>query len=133
MNKDLFEDFPSDMQWYRYSLTRDELGKIKYIDYSYWNKLSDGTRLPRVAAENVKNGVVVFDQPNENFIEASKAFKAGKEFPTVILVGQDENSDLVILEGHLRMTAYYLAPETIPEELEIVIGFSKNTTDWGLY
>lgn len=132
-NRELFEDFPKDVNWFRYLLSQDELAKVKYIDYSYWNKLTDGTRVPKVAAENVRKGTVIFDQPNHNFLEAAKRLKDGKKFPTMIFVGKDEESDLVILEGHLRMTAYYLNPQTIPKQLEVVIGFSEEFAQWGLY
>lgn len=132
-NRELFEDFPKDVSWFRYSLSQDELAKVKYIDYSYWNKLSDDTRLPSVAAKNVQKGVDIFDQPNDNFIEAAKKLKNGEKFPTMIFVGKDEQSVLVILEGHLRMTAYFLNTDIIPDQLEVIIGFSEKITQWGLY
>jgi len=129
----MFEDFPDNIQWFRYSLTKEELEKVKYIDYSYWVKLSNETRLPKVAAEEVKKGTIVFDQSNDNFIEAADALSKGVSFPTLILVGKNEDNYLVILEGHVRMTAYYLAPESIPVEIEVVVGFSDQITQWGLY
>ncbi len=65
--------------------------------------------------------------------EAAEAHKEGKQFPMMIFVGKSESDNLVILEGHVRMTAYYLVPEYIPDEIEVVVGLSKNITDWGLY
>jgi len=40
------------------------------------------------------------------------------------LVGATPAADLTVYEGHLRLTAYLLAPECIPEELEVIVGFA---------
>ncbi len=45
-NRDLFENYPSHVAWQRVALTPEELLQVKYIDYSYWNEISNGTRLP---------------------------------------------------------------------------------------
>ncbi len=133
IGKELFDGFPNDVKWYTYSLSSEELEQVKYIDYSYWNKLSNNTRLPKVAADEVKKGSIIFDQPNTNFHEAAETLKDGNDFPLMMFVGKSEDDYLVILEGHVRMTAYYLVPECIPDEIGVVVGFSKNITDWGLY
>src|SRR5271157_463585 len=52
-NKNLFEDFPKDIRWFRANITKDELKKVKYINYSYWNELSNKTRSPIQAARNI--------------------------------------------------------------------------------
>ncbi|GMK39567.1 hypothetical protein PCCS19_26210 [Paenibacillus sp. CCS19] len=49
-NRDLFEQFPSDVQWYLAVIGKQELSKVEYINYSYWNELSDATRLPSCVA-----------------------------------------------------------------------------------
>ena len=42
----LFEELPPQIRWYRATLAPEEVAKIRYIDYSYWNELSCHTRLP---------------------------------------------------------------------------------------
>lgn len=125
-----FHKFPEDVKWFRATLTKDELIKVKYIDYSYWNELSKGTRLPSQAAKSVIEGLEFYGESNEGFIKAAEHIKSGGTFPNIILVAKDEKSDLVILEGHLRMTAYFLSEEHIPSELEVIIGFSKAIDKW---
>jgi hypothetical protein len=44
-NEELFQDFPDDVRWHRVLLDRKDLLKVKYINYSYWNDLSGGSRL----------------------------------------------------------------------------------------
>lgn len=132
-NKDLFEGFPPNMRWYRYSLSPAELNKVKFINYSYWHRLSKGTRLPKIAAETVNKGIVIFREPNHNFLEAAEALDKGHRFPLVILVGKDEQSTLVVLEGHVRLTAFSMRPGSIGENLEVIMGFSKDIGKWSLY
>lgn len=132
-NKELFENFPKDFVWNTALLDKEDLQLVKYINYDYWVELSGGSRLAADGANNVLKGIEIFNQPNTNFIKAAEALASGIRFPEPILVSKDENSDLVILEGHLRLTAYLMKPEFIPEKLEAVVGFSKDIVKWDLY
>jgi hypothetical protein len=38
--------------------------------------------------------------------------------------------DLVVLEGHVRLTAFMLARDQLPPELEVLVGSSPATTRW---
>jgi hypothetical protein len=42
-------------------------------------------------------------------------------------------SYLVLLEGHVRLTAYAAFPEHVPDELEIFLGESPRMDGWALY
>jgi hypothetical protein len=35
----------------------------------------------------------------------------------------DEHAPLVLLEGHVRLTAYFLQPECIPPSLPVIVGY----------
>lgn len=129
-NRDHFENFPSDVTWHRYALSREELGRVRYIDYSYWNELSGGSRLPADAARNVRGGKVVFGQTSERYWNMVRALERGVKFPEPIFVGTIPESPLVILEGHMRLTAYFLSPEHLPDELAAIVGFSPAIAKW---
>ena len=133
LNEDLFENFPHDVKWYSASFTKQELCNVLYIDYSYWNELSNGTRLPGDAARNINNGVNVFGVSNEGFQKIHVDMMKGMVFPRLIFVSRNENSRIVVLEGHARLTAYLLDEEHIPEELEVIIGYSESFYQWDLY
>ena len=45
-------------------------------------------------------------------------------FPELILVGPDERAPSVLLEGHVRLTAYFLQPDCIPPALPIIVGYA---------
>jgi len=129
----LFDGFPYDVKWYEVWLTKKEVNKIRYANYSYWIKLSDNTRNPKIAAKNLQKGKKVFGESNENYFNAVEALKEGKKFNKIILVAKDKNSGLITLEGHLRLTAYFLEDKLLSNRLKTIIGFSKNMNKWGLY
>jgi len=129
----LFDNFPKNVSWKRAVLTKDDLMKVKYIDYDYWIELSNGTRLVKDGAVSIKKGTEIFGQSNQKFWDALTALKEGVKFPEPILIAKNLSSDLVVVEGHLRLTVYLLDPAHTPNEIEIVIGFSENFQDWDMY
>jgi hypothetical protein len=122
--RDLFLSFPDVVSWYRAILSCEELARVRYVDYSYWNELSGGSRLPADAATNIHAGKVVFGQSTQGFLNLARNLEQGAKFPEMILTGVSPKSDLVMLEGHVRITTYFLAPHCIPEEMQVIVGFS---------
>ena len=120
----VFEELPTHVAWYRALLTRQEVAKVRYIDYDYWNELSSHTRLPHVAIEAIVAGREIFGVSNEGFLDCAQALREGVRFPELILVGASPTAVLTVFEGHVRLTAYMLAPECLPEELEVIVGFA---------
>ena len=125
--RDVFEDFPAGVRWIRAVLTPDELALVRYIEYSYWNELSGGSRLPGDAARRIRAGVRVFGVSNHRFIAAARAVRRGERFPPLILAGR-RRATLVCLEGHLRLTAYALAG--FPVEVECLVGTARAMDRW---
>lgn len=126
-NKELFENFPSQIEWSMCSFSEEDLAKIKYIDYSYWNELSAGTRSPLAAAKQVLKGVTIYGQSSEGFLKAAKYIENGGHFQNMIFLTADFNS-FVIVEGHLRMTAYALAPRHF-DNICCIVG-KCSQSDW---
>jgi hypothetical protein len=126
-NRDVFEDFPARVRWIRAVLKPDELAHVRYIEYSYWNELSGGSRLSLDAAKRIRAGVEVFGVSNRRFVAAARAVQRGERFPPLILVGRRRDA-LVCLEGHLRLTAYALAG--FPVEVECLIGTARSMDRW---
>lgn len=119
--RELFERFPTRfIEWNLCSFSASDLEKIRYIDYSYWNELSAGTGKPLAAAETVRKGIRIFDVSNDRFLRAAEYIKAGGTFPKLFFVTSDYES-FVIVEGHLRMTAYALLPKYF-DKVEVIVG-----------
>lgn len=130
---DYFEGFPLDVQWERIMLSWQELAQVEYIEYDYWIELSRGSRLPCDAAKHIQAGYEVFGVSNQRFLQMAAALRAGAVFPTLILVGKNRESRLVLLEGYVRLTAMFLARESLAAELEVMVGFSEQIENWGCY
>lgn len=133
----LFNNFPNDAQWKKIELYKDDFHRLKYIKDKYWKNLSGGTRRVLDGAKNILNGQGSGDknkkQSNKLFWEAVESLKKGGIFSVPILVALNPDSELVVLEGHLRFTAYLMRPEYIPEKIEAIAGFSENFKKWDFF
>ena len=106
-NSGLFENFPK-IKSYKFAVAcKDDLEKIKYINYSYWEELSKGSFSPFVAAETIKEGIEIYGVSNKPFFKGAKELVNGKKFLPCILLTSDCEK-YIILEGHSRMTVYGL-------------------------
>lgn len=88
-------------------LSADELSRVRYVEYSYWEEISGATRLPADAARRIR--------------------ARGERFPPLILVGH-RRERLVCLEGKLRLTAHAL--EGFPVEVECLVGTAATMGRW---
>jgi hypothetical protein len=124
-NREMFDGVPSDLTWYDAEITRQELGNLYYVDYSYWNELTDNTHLVRDGVKNIQQGKIVFGVPNDRFWAAAEEILSGEHaFEPIILWGKDRDSALEILEGHLRATAFGLAGDKAPAVIKVLVGLS---------
>ena len=99
---------------------------MHYINWDWWLRVSGGTRLPTDAAERIKGGLVPGGDAEWHRPVATQAATA----PALIAVTDPARSRLVVVEGHVRLTAYALFPEHLPEELEIYLGTSDEIAHW---
>jgi len=127
---EIFGDFPDDVRWQWMAITPAELARVRYIDYDYWLELSGGTRLAVDAAVRIRAGVAPFGVPNDGVLGMARALAAGARFPPLILATTGTGGDLVVLEGHARLTAFMLARDHLPPELEVLVGSSPSMTRW---
>ena len=110
LNRELFENFPNEIEWCLCNFVSDDLNNIRYIKYSYWNELSLGTHSPLIAANAIRCGIEIYQQSNAGFVKAAVFIKNGGKFLRPIFLTSDFEH-FVIVEGHLRITAYALVPE----------------------
>jgi hypothetical protein len=129
----LFGGFPGDVRWHWGALGRDELGDVRVIAYDYWEELSLGTRRIADVARGIADGVEPFGVSNAGFHELAAEIGAGRSPPPPILVATALGEVLVILEGHARLSARMLRPEALPDELEVLCGFSPAIAGWALH
>lgn len=71
--------------------------------------------------------------PTDQFLAAAEAFRNGLRWQPIICVRASEGQPLVVLEGHLRLTAMALAAESLPPETSVLLGTSQAISDWPCY
>lgn len=106
----LFEHFPARIRWLLAECEARDLDFIRYIRYSYWDRLSGWTGLARQGARSVLEGREIYGVSNKAFIAGAELLRAGYAFAPIIVLGSAAPR-FVLLEGHSRLTAYALAPE----------------------
>ncbi len=117
-DKELFNNFPKIISWEYVELDSSDIEKIYYINYDYWNELSNNTSKPTEAAKTIKTGKEIYGISNEPFINGLKEIE---KFPPVILITCNKEKYLII-EGHSRMTIYGLEPKKM-EHTYAYIGY----------
>ena len=130
---ELFDGFPDDVRWQWMAITPAELARVRFIDYDYWVELSGGSRLAVDAAPRIRAGVAPFGVPSDWALGMAQAVADGARFPPLILVTTGPAGGVVVLEGHARLTAFMLARDRLPPELEVLVGSAPAMTRWGLW
>jgi hypothetical protein len=127
----LFQGFPGDTSWRMFKQTPDEVAGFKYANHlPDWSRLSGGTRL---VADGVKN----LDKAENAMIKEKvdgivARFRQGEIFPPLIAVQCGTGvSDVVLMEGHHRATAY--GSEDLLDEIEVIIGTSAQMRGWTFF
>ena len=110
-DEELFKNFPQIDEWTFVKLSSKDIDNVYYIDYDYWNELSNGTSKPSEAAKAIKSGKEIYDVSNQPFLDGVEYVKENK-FPPVILITCN-NEKFLIIEGHSRMTVYGLDPSKL--------------------
>ena len=121
----VFKDLPDDVQWWRAFLSQADLQRVKYISDDYWTEFSGGSRLVRDAAQRIVSGAM--PEVAAGYLSLARAFEQGIQFPELILLYNPREEELVVLEGHVRVTGYLLyllLSEDTPLELPVLIGCS---------
>jgi len=126
----LFDGFPHDVCWEWMAITPAELAAVRYVDYDYRVELSGGTCLAIDAAPRIRAGVAPFGVSSDWALHGPGG-RRRSPVPPLILVTTGPSGGLVVLEGHVRLTAYMLCPDRLPPELEVLVGSSPGAAGWG--
>jgi len=127
---DLFSTLPHNIEWKRVLITKEDLQKIRYLNEDAWADFSGGSRLVVNGALSAKNGEGIADMSPQDFKTISENIKAGQDTGIPILVGSSDDTNLVILEGHQRMTAYCMLGNDAPKDIPVIVGFSPQISQW---
>ena len=122
-NADVFTDLPEDTRWSSAVLDYADLERVKYINDDYWIGFSGGSRLVKDAVARIHSGEI---GPGEaaSYRAFAEALAQGARFPELILLHNPLTDELVVLEGHVRITSYLLWLGSRLTHLPIILGAS---------
>jgi hypothetical protein len=128
----LFGGFPEEVDWALVGLTPEEVLGVLYINWDWWLRVSGGTRLPLDAASRIRADEVPGSTADSHEPIAA-LLRTDDPPPELIVASTPDLARLVALEGHVRLTAYALFPEYLPEELAVYLGTSEHMERWALF
>jgi hypothetical protein len=121
---DVFTGMPADVRWHHAALTPAELAAVRYIDDPYWTDFSGGSRLAADGAR--KLGPWQYQPPWTTHRRIAENLRYGKLPPPIILLGEPGPANLVVIEGHKRLTVLLACRQLLPAELEVLLGITAS-------
>lgn len=121
---DVFTGMPADVRWHYAALSPAELCTVRYIDYHYWTDFSGGSRLAADGAR--KLGPLQDMVPGTIYRQIAENLRDGKLPPPIILLGEQGPANLVVIEGHKRLTGLLVCPQWLPAELVVLLGITAS-------
>jgi hypothetical protein len=128
-NRLLFRGFPLDVTWRRLGLEPHELDRLKYAKEASWQQMSDETRKPSRLVEKLNRGELP-QEVDERIRAIQQGFTNGKVYAELI-AAEGQNSELILLEGHSRASAYVACHAD--KNIEIIVGSSRSMSEWAYY
>lgn len=126
----LFGGLPKDVSWSWVALTPEELADVRYIHWDYWLEVSGGSRRPSDAIARMRRQ---WEDPDDEVRQIADAVARGSLPHEIVVVGRPPGRDLVVLEGHVRLSGLLLRPELLPSEVRVLLGTSPRIGEWGCY
>jgi hypothetical protein len=135
-NAELFIDFPDEVERYHGIIAPDELERVRFIDYSYWNELSGGSRQARDVRRTIEAGALpewLSNLGTDWCFEFADQLATAEVVDDLIVMGTPDLSDLVLLEGHARLTAIFVGGLQRRISVNAYVGLSKELSKWDCF
>lgn len=128
-NRGLFTGFPAPVAWCRAAFACSELMDVRYANLDHWHYLSGGSRRPGDAARRLRSGLV--PEIDLSFYQAVAYTLSLRTAPQeLIMVSNVDGGDLVLVDGHARITALFLADKPALPQLTTFIAFADGLEGW---
>jgi hypothetical protein len=132
----LFEGFPDRVEWYHCVLQPDLLSRVRFIDYSYWNELSGGSRRPSDVLPTLREGNLpswLTELGTSWCFEFAAELATAEVMDDFIVMATPDLSELVVLEGHARLTAVFVGDLQRRLTVHGYLGLSAEIKQWGCF
>ena len=135
-NAELFESFPESVDWYYGVLQADVLSRVRFIDYSYWNELSGGSRRPGDVLATLQAGKLprwLTKLGTSWCFEFAAQLATAEVVDDLIVMGTPDLGELVLLEGHSRLTAIFVGGLQQRLDVRAYLGLSESIAQWDCF
>ncbi|TDO31426.1 hypothetical protein C8E87_6850 [Paractinoplanes brasiliensis] len=129
----LFEGFPDRVDWFHGSLPPDALARVLFIDYSYWNELSGGSRRPADVRATLESGALpgwVTEIGTDWCFELAARLATTPTVDDLIVMATPSLDKMVLLEGHARLSAVFVGGHDRRLTVNAYVGLSPAVTQW---
>ena len=128
----MWRELPADTEWWEVELSPEDLARIRIFPRSHWWRIAKGSFSLTEVVERLRSRID--DGKMNGFFTKIRAITqrlaAGATFPSVLLIGVDENSPLTIIEGNHRVAAAMLvSPDLALSRYRFLCGFSPHMTE----
>jgi hypothetical protein len=133
---EVFEGFPAQVDWYHGVLPPDLLERVRFIEYSYWNELSGGSRRPADVRATVQAGKLpgwLTELGTDWIFAFADRLATAGAVDDLIVMATPGLGELVLLEGHARLTAIFVGDHQRRLTVRGYLGVSAATDRWSGY
>jgi hypothetical protein len=64
--------------------------------------------------------------PGSIYRQIAENLQSGKLPPPIILLGEQGPANVIVIEGHKRLTGLLLCPQWLPAELSVLLGLTAH-------
>ena len=133
---ELFEGFPEKVDWYHGVLPPDALSRVRFIDYSYWNELSGGSRRPADVLSTLRSGRLptwLSELGTDWCFQFAAQLVTAEAVNDLIVMATPDLGELVLLEGHARLTAIFVGGLQRRLTVRAYLGLSAAIEQWSCF
>jgi hypothetical protein len=135
-DSELFEGFPEKVDWYHGVVPPDALSRVRFIDYSYWNELSGGSRRPADVLSTLRSGSLppwLSELGTDWCYQFAAQLATAEAVDDLIVMATPDLSKLVLLEGHARLTAIFVGGLQRRLTIRAYLGLSATIEQWSCF
>ena len=133
---ELFDGFPQKVEWHHGVLPPDDLERVRFIDYSYWIELSGGSRRPADVLATLQAGTLprwLTKLGTSWCLEFAAELATAEVVDDLIVMATPGLGELVLLEGHARLTAIFVGGLQRRLTVRAYLGVSEATKRWSCF
>lgn len=135
-DREVFEGFPARVEWFHGAFAPAALDRVRFIDYSYWNELSGGSRRPADVRRTLEAGRLpdwLVELGTSWPFESADRLAATEAVDDLIVMAPPDLAELVLLEGHARLTAIFVGGLQRRLTVRGYLGLSGAIGEWDCF